>query len=182
MTGSSRYGATGSTFPADLKVRLEPGAEFDLLTQAELHATLEAIRSGWARGPLTVVPTPDVGLDANGNTAAAPGGPLAATRIFDVKQGQKFTLHRLSLSLDGHTAADPFQDAAAYLELRRSGRMVDTFPLSGAYGLPIVVTYGSADGPVYQNGQPVELLIAGGPASTALQVAMQGTLEPLTVT
>lgn len=162
-----------------MKVQLKPGVELDVLTQAELHATLEQMFSGFARGPATDRATNPIPLDANGNSFIANVTP-SPFAVFKVPSGYQFTLHRLALKSDGATFASPFTNSSGYVEIQRAGIMVDGIGLASP-GLPMIFTAGSADGVVYDNNETVDVLIVGGPASEAVQAYLQGTLEPLTV-
>ena len=164
-----------------MKVKLSPNAELDLLTQEELDqsltAAIERFLSGHNRRPGTIREPVAVELDASGNTAIGPKSPIGVP-LYKVPAGYRFALHRLSIKADGFTFAAPFTNAAGFLELQRSGLMVDGLPLTSP-GLPLVFTTGTADSIVYDNNQTVDLLISGGPASTAVQLVLQGTLSPI---
>lgn len=163
-----------------MKVTLKPGVELDVLTQDELHETMTNLLSGFSRGPNTDRSNPAVELDASGNTfrGSTSGVPVP---IFRVPAGYEFALHRLALKPDGYTFGVPYTSSTGYVEIQRNGVMEDGIPLT-APGLPRVFTAGTADAIVFNNNDRIDLLIVGGPASTAVQIALQGTLEPFTVT
>lgn len=148
------------------KTTIKAGGELDLLTQAELKATLEEILSGYLRGPQTVRVPAGVVLDANG---------AGSVEIFTVPTGYSFDLKRLTVDPDGYTPGSPFTSNTGYLEIRRGGRMQDFVTLQG--GLPAVYLQTSDAAIRYTNGETVELLIVDGPPSTSVYVAAQGVLE-----
>lgn len=165
------------------KFRLKPGEEWELVTPEELRATMAEVLSGHARGPLTFVIEENILLDSNGNTSIT---GLASTNgvtvpLYQVDAGFKFRIHRIQFNPDGYNEGNPFQSSTGYVQIRRGGRRVDGAPLGSSYGggLPVGFTYGTADAPLYQNGQNIDCLIYSGPPSTAVQVDIEGTLEPL---
>ncbi len=160
------------------KVTLKPNAELDVLTQAELEESLSELRSGFSRPASTDRWIGSTKLDANGNTTV--GSTPGAIKTFRVPVGYSFSLHRITFKSDGSTFAVPFTNAAGYIEIQRQGQMVDGITLNSP-GFPLVFTAGSAQAPVYDNGDRVEILIVGGPANTPVAIYIQGTLEPLTV-
>ncbi len=163
-----------------MRYRLSPGVELDVLNQAELHETLQNLLSGFSRGPATQRAANPLLLDGSGNTTVGSTSP-APVALFKVPAGAQFGLHRLAIKPDGYTFGTPYTHAEAYLEIQRNGLMMDGIPLTSP-GLPRVFTAGSGDAIVYDNNETVDLLVVGGPASTPLQVVLQGTLEPLEIT
>lgn len=162
-----------------MKVKIAPGAELDLLSEEELHRTLTTVLSGFARGPVTNRIPVVVALNSSGNTQV--GSTAGPVPLFKVPSGYTFTLHRAAFQLDGYTFGVPYTSNSGYLEIQRAGLMMDGIPLTSP-GLPRVLTGGSADGILFDNNETVDLLVVTGPASKSLQVVLQGTLEPLTVT
>lgn len=162
-----------------MKVALKPGVELDILTQAELHATMTTLLSGFARGPLTDRVGVAIDLDGSGSTFRGSTSAVAVP-VFRVPAGYTFALHRITFKPDGSTLADPFVNADGYLEIQRQGQYLDGVSLDTP-GLPVAFTSGNASAPVFDNNDRVEILIVGGPADTAVAVYVQGTLAPLTL-
>lgn len=157
-----------------MKVTLKPGAELDILTQGEFENSLAAALSGFARPAQTVRDFAAFKLDGSGNSVITGSPTNVAVRVLEVEQGYTFALHRLVITVEGYTAGVPYTSAGFYIEIHRAGRVVDTY----AVQLPAVVSYGS-DAPIFNNGEHVAVLINTGPASKAVIVDVQGTLETL---
>lgn len=156
-----------------MKTQLRAGAEIDLLTADELKQLLDAYLSGFLRPPQTVRPAQSIPLDASGNT-----NQNANSRIYEVPAGYVFRLHRAEFGIDGYTYGAPYTSNTGYLEIHQNGIARDGLPLT-APGLPAVWSGGTADGIEYRNGERVAVKLVGGPASKALNVQLQGTLEPI---
>lgn len=160
-----------------MKVNLGPGVELDVLNADELHHTLREVLSGYARKPQTDRHPSFLKLDANGNTNVGSTSGVAVP-TFKIPASLRFGLHRMTIKADGYTFGSPYTSSTGYLEIQRATETVDGVSLASV-GLPAVFTAGTADAPLYTNGQTVDLLVIGGPASTALTIQIQGTLEPL---
>ena len=160
------------------RFKLSPNSEFETLTQSELATVLEEKLSGFSRKADIIQEFASWELDANGNS----GIPGAANNpnpvsIYTVKAGYSFALHRLEVTADGYTYGSPFTGSAgSYLEVLRAGRFVAAANLEN--GLPLYWEWGS-DAPIFRNNEKIDVLIYGGPHSTAITFDFQGTLEAL---
>lgn len=162
-----------------MKITLKPGVVIDVLTQDELAATLTQVLSGFARGPATNRVVTSVLLNSGGESAI--GSTAGAVPVWKVPPGHRFTLHRASFRPDGYTFAVPYTSSTGYIEIQRAGTLVDGIAFTTP-GLPAILTSGSADGAIFDNGETVDVLIVDGPASKAVQIVLQGTMAPLTLT
>lgn len=160
-----------------MKTRLRAGEEVDFLSPAELDRILTEHISGFLRAPETVRDEPAFQLNSSGNTARG-GTATIALPIFRVPNGQVVRVHRLGFFPDGYTFGAPYTSATGYLEIHRNGVPVDGLPLSSP-GFPFVWSAGTADALEYKDGEAIGILISGGPASAAVRVSLQGTIEPM---
>jgi hypothetical protein len=157
-----------------VKFTLKPGAELDILTAAELR---EVMRERWTDFEQDAPVTFRAPLSDKTN---ASGG--ATVEVLRVPAGRRFKLTRLLVWLDGFTPADPYQDDAAYMVIRREGgQRTDFLPLTSAsgYGLPAVFTDGDAQAAEFVNGEVIQVEFVGLPANTTLTVYAQGQLQAL---
>lgn len=171
-----------------MKAKLQAGQEIDFLTAEELKQLLDEYLSGWSRPPQRIRGAQAIGLDGSGNSTISGGGEgpgpgggaltPAAVTIFKVPVGYTFRLHRLGFFPDGITFGSPFVNAAGWVDILRAGERQDGISFATP-GLPQIWSAGTADAIDYQNAENVDVLISGGPASKALKVRFQGTLEPV---
>lgn len=165
-----------------MRAKLKSGAEIDFLTQDELHQTMQEMLSGFMRPPQTARPISSVPLNASGNSCRdnnAQTGTAAGLLfpVFKVPLGYRFRLHRATFHPDGTTFGAPFTSTTGYLDIARGDLMQSGISFASP-GLPYIWSAGTADGIDYQDGEEVQILVSGGPASKTLSVRMQGTLDP----
>jgi hypothetical protein len=153
-----------------VKFTLKAGAELDVLTPDEAREiVLDMLERAREQQE-----TPER-AGASGRTDGA--GALAL-RVYAVPLGREFSLHRLVVDAEGFTPGAPFTNAAGYIDIRRSGVRVDFVNLS--VGIPALALDGNDTAIRFRNGEEVEIVIAGGPASTNVRAEIQGMLrEPL---
>jgi hypothetical protein len=157
-----------------MKVKLEPGAELEMLTQGEVENAMTAALSGFSRPPQTDRDIATFTLDASGDSVIVGSATNVPVLVYRVKAGYDFSLHRLIVSADGYTAAVPWTNSNGGVSIFRNGLFVDGINL--AAGMPIVFSYGG-DAPVLSGNDELQVLVTGGPTSTAVTVTVQGTLE-----
>ncbi len=154
---------------------LRAGATIDFLTADEVRQVVSEIFSGYLRPPETIRVAEGIKLDANGNSGI--GAASIAETVYTVPLGYKLRLHRFGVFLDGYTIASPYTNASGYLEIQRNDVTEDMISFA-APGLPQVWSASDADAIEFQNGENVQVLVSGGPASTSLVLRMQGTIRP----
>lgn len=157
-----------------MKAKLTAGAEIDFLTEDEMRRVLKDMEADRRE----IEPT-DVRATESGATNAAGG---LVIDVYKVPSGRRFRLTRVIVLADGYTPVAPYQNAAAYLNIRRGagGQIVDFLPLTAASGggIPAKGEYGDAQAPQFVNVEEVTIELVGGPASTGLTVFVQGGLQP----
>lgn len=148
-----------------------PGGEIDAVTSAELAQLVAALdrrdvveRVRAQQGART---------DATG---------FAVIEVYTVPQGMEFRLARVVVEADGYTYAVQFTNAAGSVTIQRGadaagkGQVEDGFNLSQA--IPNTWTGSSGSAIRYVSGEKVAIVIVGGPASTNVNVRIQGDVMP----
>jgi hypothetical protein len=100
--------------------------------------------------------------------------------IFSTPPGFTFALHRLTINILNGTNnfGTPFNAAASYWELRVGNDMIDGASMvSPSAGLPTKLTYGTRDAPRCRDGEIMSLFMVNGPASTRIQMKIQGSMD-----
>lgn len=99
--------------------------------------------------------------------------------IYQAQVGFTFALHRMTINILNGTNnfGTPYTNAAGYWELRVGNDMIDGATLASAPGLPAKLAYGTRDAPRCRDGEIMSLFMSGGPASTRLQLKIQGSLD-----
>lgn len=156
-----------------MKVVLRPNAELELLTQDELRQVVRETLAGWNRPAQTGRPRQTVQTDGSGNA----NGNANGLKLYVVRPGQTFRLHRLFIRPEASTFGVPYTSNTGYVEIMRGERAIDGFPLT-APGIPKMMTWGTADGPLYKNGDELRIDIYGGPVSAVIIADAQGTIKP----
>lgn len=156
------------------KVRLQPGAELELLEPSDLAKALGEVKRG-----STIEPA-NVRTLAAGKTDAA---GFLLLPIYDVPNGMGFTLSRLLVTMEGATVAVPFTGAGAMLEVLRNDVLVDFKSLVAAAvapaGLPALLTYGTDSAAWYANGDVVQVRLTALTASRGVTASIEGDLTPI---
>jgi hypothetical protein len=147
------------------KTKLVPGAELDVLTEAEAKALMKAELRGVVRERTQA--------ENNGATDATGAVSIDA---YQVPLGMEFRLGRIIIEADGFSYAVMFTNAAGSVTIRRGGVLLDGFNLS--QGIPNTWTASSGNAPRFRNGEKVTLVVAGGPANTNLVARIEGDLLP----
>jgi hypothetical protein len=147
------------------KQKLIPGGELEVFTQEEATALLEGLFRREVRERVRAQAT--LKTDATG---------AATINVYTVDPGMEFRLCRVVIEADGFSFAQLFTNAAGSVTVQREGQIQGGFNL--AAGLPNTYTAGSADAPRYRNGEKVSVVLVGGPASTNINVRIEGDLYP----
>lgn len=148
------------------RTKVVPGAELEIPSAEDIAA---AIR------PLLAEPELRTMRGAkSGATDSA--GALSDLIVYTVPPGWDFSLNRLLIEADGYTPAAPWVNAAGYIQLVRSGEVVDFVTLGGAVagGIPMLLADSDDTAHLFRNGQTVGLRIVGGPTSTVITAKFQG--------
>jgi hypothetical protein len=157
-----------------VKFRLQAGAELDLLTEAELRGALDDARQAFAA---------DLAADRGRTIRAGDMQPTSAAgylllqSVYRVPAGLELALHRLLVTADGYTPAAPYTNANGYLQVLRSGEVVDFTNLTGTGSIPILSTDPDSQASRFRNGETIDVELVGGPASTRVKVLVQGWLS-----
>ncbi len=160
-----------------MKQKLTAGGELEILTQGEFEDSLTAALSGFSRPPLIQRDIASFTLDSSGNSHIQGTTPNVPVPVHRVKPGYDLSVHRVIVEADGYTTAVPFTNTAGGISLYRNNNFVDGLNLGTALtGLPFVFSYGG-DAPILSGNDQLQILITGGPASVAITVTIQGTLE-----
>lgn len=152
------------------EARIEPGAVLEFTTPEEAKAIVYEALGSFLELPLVVRPS------AQGTTTS--GGALTL-EVYDVPVGFEFVLTRLVIEADGFTPGAPYTAAGAYVLVRRQGGARVNFAslVSGSGQLPTLFTDSVTSGAHFRNGEKVEVVVSGGPASTGIQVTAEGILR-----
>lgn len=143
--------------------------DLDLLTQDELHAELQKVADRLdGGGPRRVRGAATGKTDASGN---------ADIDVYDVNVGGEFALSRLVVKADNATPGVPVIAATGFLNLLRSGILVDFYGVAktaGGLSLPLRDTWGNHDAPFFRNGELVQVQIRGYTASMGVTIEIMG--------
>lgn len=153
---------------------LKPNAQLDLLTKEELQQVASEMLSGYLRPEQRIRNPAGVDLDGTG------AGTVA--EAYRVEAGMRFVLTRMEVSADGYTARSPYSPMAqGGIDIYVNGQWRDGTPFGASTGfiIPLVYTQSESRAIVAEDGDVFTVLVAGGPASTGLLVALCGILEPM---
>lgn len=156
-----------------MKVRMEVGAEFDVLTQEELRGELQRARQ--IHKPIHLADGGQIVLDANGN------GTL---RMVRVPSGKRLRIYRLLITSPAYSPASGYQSANGWVGLYANPNgalndLRDYAPSSpGGIMIPAAVTYGFDASPEFQGGQYPTLIFVSGPPSTQVVGYWEGDYFP----
>ncbi len=157
-----------------MKAQLRAGAELDLLTQDELREVLSDFAESFQNRPLRRLRVPaGVALDGSGNGDVRP---------YRVETGYRLVLTRIEISLDGYTAAAPYNPSAqGGVDVYVDDHWRDGIPIGGntGYILPTVYTQGDDTAIVADQDALLKIRITGGPVSTGAIVNVCGFLVPI---
>ena len=151
-----------------MKFKIGPGAEIEAATPSEVRDLLAGLVP---ESPEDVRVPLSQKADANGN---------AVIEVYTVPMGRVLTVTRVVVEADGFTPANPYQNAAGYLQVRRQGgQTTDFVTLAAPNGLPALSTDSDSSGGRYLNGETIEVNIVGGAplAGVNLHVYLQGRLD-----
>jgi hypothetical protein len=153
------------------RVKLEAGAEFDILSGEEYKKQSERLLQS-VQGLLSAR---DGSWEVReGQTGTTSGSGNAVINVHRVPQGSELRLHRLSVDYEGSNASTPVT-----CDLRLCRDLVTPSGLIDLYNIvPAVVDYGFHQGPIFREGQIIVISVTGGPASTQLSVGIQFHLRP----
>lgn len=142
--------------------------EVDLLTADELHVELSDAVRQLQGGPRRVRGA------MSGKTDAA--GALDMD-VYDVSVGGQLALSRLLIRADNATAGVPVVAAAGFINLLRSGLLIDFYGVAkvvGGLALPLRDTWGNHEAPLIRNGEILQVQVRGYTANMGVTVEIQG--------
>ncbi len=140
----------------------------DLLTKDELREEIDRATSRLDQGPRRVRGAASGRTDANGNLDLD---------VYDVNVGGEFSLSRLVVKADNATAGVPIVAAAGFINLLRSGTLIDFYGLAkvvGGLALPLRDTWGNHDAPFVRNGEILQVQVRGYTANMGVTVEIMG--------
>jgi hypothetical protein len=150
-------------------------AEIDLLTADELGKAFGDALSdaglGLQERPRRVRGSASGKTDASGNLDLD---------VYQAEAGGEVSLARLLVRADNATAGVPITVAAGFLNLLRSGTIIDVFGASKVTGgliIPLMATWGNHDAPIIRNAEIVQVSLRGYTANMGVQIEIQGWLD-----
>jgi len=140
----------------------------DLLTKDELREEIDRAAARLDQGPRRVRAAASGRTDAGGNLDLD---------VYDVNVGGEFALSRFVVKADDATAGVPIIAAAGFVNLLRSGILIDFYGLAkrvGGLALPLVDTWGNHDAPFVRNGEILQVQVRGYSANMGVTVEIMG--------
>lgn len=142
---------------------------------SKLERAVIAAMEVWKYQSVTVVFPSSMQTDSSGNIGQA---QTPNANIYTPPPGFTLALHRIIIRNTANNFGTPFTNAGSWWELRVNGEPIDGASMvSGVGSLPVVKTWGTRDAPRIRDGQVLSLFMSAGPASAAIFVLGQGTLD-----